>query len=148
MYSSLYYFLISSGKVDDALKAHVRENEVYRKLLKEKRNLIPYCLHTILKYLTSYGVGVKRALSLLLLLLVVKLCKSLHGFLSITLNFEHITVRFNKFLDPNLLSIWEIVKSYSTLLINLINLIANTIESLEAFILALVIFVITYRISR
>ncbi len=141
VYSSLYNFLISSGKVDDALKAHVRENEVYRKLLKEKRNLIPYCLHTILKYLTGYGVGVKRALSLLLLLLVVKLCKSLHGFLSII-------VRFNKFLDPNLLGIWEIFKPYSMLIINLINLAANAIEGLEAFILALVIFVITYRISR
>lgn len=68
-------FFISNGKMDDAFKVHLRKEEVYKKFLKENgiaKNLLRLVFYDVIKILTGYGLGIKRAIALLTIPLILK----------------------------------------------------------------------------
>lgn len=75
VYTMLYSFFISNGKMDDAFKVHLKKEEVYKKFLKENgiaKNLLRLAFYGVIKILTGYGLGIKRAIALLTIPLILK----------------------------------------------------------------------------
>jgi len=155
VYNTLYNFYIQNGKIEEALKMHYKRCEVRRKLLRECGGI--NCLRSwiydflILKLLTGYGVKISRPLiaSALIILVFALLFKFTNGIVKIVNGkttpdfldyFYHSVITFTSLGYANI---------QPNLMVGHIPQILSAIEScLGALMIALLIFTITYRVSR
>ena len=156
IYNNIYNFYISNGRLDQASHVHYRRGEAFRKLLKKKGGR--YWLRSlifdffILKILTGYGAKLERILFFSGLTII-----SFTGFFyisnSIIKNINGATVTPD-LLDYLYFSVTTFTSlGYSNIQPNLavgdIPQILVAIESgLGILMMALIIFVITYEVSR
>ena len=155
VYNNLYYFYIQNGRLEEALRMHYRRCEVRRKLLRERGWI--NCLRSwiydffILKLLTGYGVKISRPLMASAIII------SIFAFLFWLTN--GIVKNVNGTVAPDFFDyIYHSVITFTSLGYSNIqpNLAAGhfpqllaAVESiLGALMMALLIFTITYRVSR
>jgi len=122
VYNNLYYFYIQNGRLDEALRMHYRRHEVKRKLLREQGWI--NCLKSwifdffILKLLTGYGADFLRPLIALIIIFVCHLA-------------------------------YQIFACHLACPLWLMNeFVSQVLAAAESFMMALLIFTITYRVSR
>jgi len=155
VYNNLYYFYIQNGRLEEALDMHYRRCEARRKLLREQGWI--NCLRSwiydffILKLLTGYGVKISRPLMASAIII------SIFAFLFRLTN--GIVKDVNGTVAPDSCDyVYHSVITFTSLGYSNIqpNLAAGhvpqllaAVESiLGALMLALLIFTITYRVSR
>jgi len=122
VYNNLYYFYIQNGRLEEALRMHYRRHEVKRKLLRKQSWI--NCLKSwifdffILKLLTGYGVDFLRPLIALVIIFVCHLA-------------------------------YQIFACHFACHLWLMNeLVSQVLVAAESFMMALLIFTITYHVSR
>ena len=155
VYNNLYYFYIQNGRLEEALRMHYRRCEVRRKLLRERGWI--NCLRSwiydlfILKLLTGYGVKISRPLVASAIII------SIFAFLFWLTN--GIVKNVNGTVAPDFFDyVYHSVITftslgYSNIQPNLaVGHIPQVLAALEsmlgALMMALLIFTITYRVSR
>ncbi|RJS79032.1 hypothetical protein CW713_08820 [Methanophagales archaeon] len=156
VYNNLYYFYIQNGRLEEALRMHYRRCEVRRKLLREQGWI--NCLRSwiydffILKLLTGYGVGYFRPLiaSLIIIPIFAFLFWLTNGIVK-NVNGKMVAPDFFDYVYHSVITFTSL--GYSNIQPNLaaghIPQLLAAIESiLGALMMALLIFTITYRVSR
>jgi len=155
VYNNLYYFYIQNGRLEEALDMHYRRCEVRRKLLREQGWI--NCLRSwiydffILKLLTGYGVKISRPL------IASAIIISIFAFLFWLTN--GIVKNVNGTVAPDFVDyIYHSVITFTSLgysniqpnlAVGHIPQVLAAVESiLGALMMALLIFTITYRVSR
>lgn len=156
IYNNHYNFYTSNGRLDQAAHVHYRRGEAFRKLLKKKggkhwfRSLIFDCF--VLKFLTGYGDKLERPL-IFSGLVIGSFAGLFYIFNGITKNINGSTATPD-WLDYLYFSITTFTSlGYSNIQPNLeighIPQILVAVESgLGILMMALIIFVITYEVSR
>ena len=155
VYNNLYYFYIQNGRLEEALDMHYRRCEVRRKLLREQGWI--NCLRSwiydffILKLLTGYGVKISRPLmaSAIIISIFAFLFRLTHGIVK-NVN-GTVAPDFFDYVYHSVITFTSL--GYSNIQPNLAaghvpQLLAAVESILGALMLALLIFTITYRVSR
>jgi len=156
VYNNLYYFYIQNGRIEEALKVHYRRGEVRRKLLKGKGplNWLRSWLFEflILKLLTGYGVEIRRPLiaSAITVLAFSFLFWVTTGIVKIV-NGKTMPPDVFDYLYYSVITFTSL--GYANIQPNLAvghmpQLLAAIESCLGALMIALIIFVVTYRVSR
>ena len=156
VYNNLYYFYIQSGKLEEALRMHYRRCEVRRKLLREKgwiNRLRSWIFDFfILKLLTGYGVKISRPLiaSALTILSFAFLFWLTNGIVK-NVNGKMVAPDFFDYFYHSVITFTSL--GYSNIQPNLAvghfpQILAAAESILGALMMALLIFTITYRVSR
>ena len=156
VYNNLYYFYIQSGKLEEALRMHYRRCEVRRKLLREKgwiNRLRSWIFDFfILKLLTGYGVKISRPLiaSALTILSFAFLFWLTNGIVK-NVNGKMVAPDFFDYFYHSVITFTSL--GYSNIQPNLAvghfpQILAAAESILGALMIALLIFTITYRVSR
>jgi len=156
VYNNLYYFYIQNGRLEKALDMHYRRCEVRRKLLKEQGWI--NCLRSwiydffILKLLTGYGVKISRPLiaSALIISIFAFLFWLTNGIVK-NVNGEMVAPDFVDYIYHSIITFTSL--GYSNIQPNLAvghipQVLAAAESILGALMMALLIFTITYRVSR
>ena len=156
VYNNLYYFYIQNGRLDEALDMHYRRHEVRRKLLREQGWI--NCLRSwiydffILKLLTGYGVKISRPLiaSAIIISIFAFLFWLTNGIVK-NVNGKMVAPDFVDYIYHSVITFTSL--GYSNIQPNLavghIPQVLAAVESiLGALMMALLIFTITYRVSR
>jgi len=155
VYNRLYYFYIQNGRLEEALDMHYRRCEVRRKLLREQGWI--NCLRSwiyeffILKLLTGYGVKILRPL------IASAIIISIFAFLFWLTN--GIVKNVNGTVAPDFVDyIYHSIITFTSLGYSNIQpnlavghipqVLAAAESILGALMMALLIFTITYRVSR
>ncbi|CAD7776493.1 Pentapeptide repeats (8 copies) [Candidatus Methanoperedenaceae archaeon GB37] len=155
VYNNLYYFYIQNGRLEEALRMHYRRCEVRRKLLRERGWI--NCLRSwiydlfILKLLTGYGVKISRPLVASAIII------SIFAFLFWLTN--GIVKNVNGTVAPDFFDyVYHSVITFTSLGYSNIQpnlavghipqVLAAAESMLGALMMALLIFTITYRVSR
>ena len=155
VYNNLYYFYIQNGRLEEALDMHYRRCEARRKLLREQGWI--NCLRSwiydffILKLLTGYGVKISRPLmaSAIIISIFAFLFRLTHGIVK-NVN-GTVAPDFFDYVYHSVITFTSL--GYSNIQPNLAaghvpQLLAAVESILGALMLALLIFTITYRVSR
>jgi len=155
VYNNLYYFYIQNGRLEEALRMHYRRCEVRRKLLRERGWI--NCLRSwiydffILKLLTGYGVKISRPLmaSAIIISIFAFLFWLTHGIVK-NVN-GTVAPDFFDYAYHSVITFTSL--GYSNIQPNLATghvpqLLAAVESILGALMMALLIFTITYRVSR
>ena len=156
VYNRLYYFYIQNGEFEDALDMHYRRCEVRRKLLRERDwiNRLRSWMYDffILKLLTGYGVKILRPLiaSAIIILVFAFLFWLTNGIVK-NVNGEIVVPDFFDYLYHSIITFTSL--GYSNIQPNLAvghipQVLAAAESILGALMMALLIFTITYRVSR
>ena len=156
VYNNLYYFYIQNGRLEEALRMHYRRCEVRRKLLKEQGwiNRLRSWIYDffILKLLTGYGVKISRPLiaSAIIISIFAILFWLTNGIVK-NVNGEMVVPDFFDYIYHSVITFTSL--GYSNIQPNLavghIPQVLAAVESiLGALMMALLIFTITYRVSR
>ena len=156
VFNMLYYFYIQNGKLDEALEMHRRRSDVRRKILMVKGGwtrvrAIFYDL-VILKFLTGYGLNVLRPIFLSFLTVIIfALLFWATGGISKLVNGISYKPDFWDYLYHSVITFTSL--GYSNIVPNLeIGHLAQGLVAAEsilgAFLIALIIFTITYRVSK
>ena len=156
VYNNLYYFYIQNGRLEEALRMHYRRCEVRRKLLREQGWI--NCLRSwiydffILKLLTGYGVGYFRPLiaSALIISIFAFLFWLTNGIVK-NVNGKMVAPDFVDYIYHSIITFTSL--GYSNIQPNLAvghipQVLAAAESILGALMMALLIFTITYRVSR
>jgi len=156
VYNNLYYFYIQNGRLEEALRMHYRRHEVERKLLREQGWI--KCLRSwiydflLLKLLTGYGVGYFRPLiaSLIIIPIFAFLFWLTNGIVK-NVNGKMVAPDIVDYIYHSIITFTSL--GYSNIQPNLavghIPQVLAAVESvLGALMMALLIFTITYRVSR
>jgi len=156
VYNKLYYFYIQNGRFEEALRMHYRRCEVRRKLLSERGgiNRLRSWIYDffVLKLLTGYGVKISRPLiaSAIIISIFAFLFWLTKGIVK-NVNGKMVAPDFFDYLYHSVITFTSL--GYSNIQPNLvvghIPQVLAAIESiLGALMMALLIFTITYRVSR
>jgi len=156
VYNNLYYFYIQNGRLEDALRMHYRRCEVRRKLLREQGwiNRLRSWIYDflILKLLTGYGVKISRPLvaSAMIILIFAFLFWLTNGIVK-SVDGRVVAPDFLDYLYHSVITFTSL--GYSNIQPNLAvghlpQVLAATESVLGALMMALLIFTITYRVSR
>jgi len=156
VYNNLYYFYIQNGRLEEALRMHYRRCEVRRKLLKEQGwiNRLRSWIYDffILKLLTGYGVKISRPLiaSAIIISIFAILFWLTNGIVK-NVNGKMVAPDFFDYIYHSVITFTSL--GYSNIQPNLavghIPQVLAAVESvLGALMMALLIFTITYRVSR
>ena len=156
VYNNLYYFYIQNGRLEDALDMHYRRGEVRRKLLNERGGIDRFRSWIydffILKILTGYGVKISRPLiaSALIISIFAFLFWLTKGIIK-EVNGVAVTPDIWDYLYHSVITFTSL--GYSNIQPNLAaGHIPQLLVAIESFLgvlmMALLIFVITYRVSR
>jgi len=160
VYNNLYYFYIQNGRLDEALKMHYRRSEVRRKALKFKGKGIKRMANWlrswiydffILKTLTGYGVKILRPLlaSLVIILMYAFLFWLTNGIVKFV-NGKEATPDFIDYIYHSVITFTSL--GYANIQPNLAGHIPQFLAASEsclgALMIALLIFTITFRVSR
>jgi len=156
VYNNLYYFYIQNGRLEEALRMHYRRCEVRRKLLREQGWI--NCLRSwiydffILKLLTGYGVKISRPLiaSLIIIPIFAFLFWLTNGIVK-NVNGKMVAPDSCDYVYHSVITFTSL--GYSNIQPNLAaghvpQLLAAAESILGALMMALLIFTITYRVSR
>ena len=156
VYNNLYYFYIQNGRLEEALDMHYRRCEVRRKLLREQGWI--NCLRSwifdffILKLLTGYGVGYFRPLiaSLIIIPIFAFLFWLTNGIVK-NVNGKMVAPDSCDYVYHSVITFTSL--GYSNIQPNLAvghfpQVLAAAESILGALMMALLIFTITYRVSR
>ena len=156
VYNRLYYFYIQNRRLEDALCMHYRRCEVIRKLLREQGWI--NCLRSwmydffILKLLTGYGVKISRPLiaSAIIISIFAFLFWLTNGIVK-NVNGEMVAPDFVDYIYHSIITFTSL--GYSNIQPNLAvghipQVLAAAESILGALMMALLIFTITYRVSR
>ncbi|MCW7079665.1 MAG: pentapeptide repeat-containing protein [Candidatus Methanospirare jalkutatii] len=156
VYNKLYYFYIQNGRLEEALDMHYRRCEVRRKLLREQGwiNRLRSWIYDffILKLLTGYGVKISRPLiaSAIIISIFAFLFWLTNGIVK-NVNGKMVAPDFFDYIYHSVITFTSL--GYSNIQPNLavghIPQVLAAVESvLGALMMALLIFTITYRVSR
>ena len=156
VYNNLYYFYIQNGRLEEALRMHYRRCEVRRKLLREQGwiNRLRSWIYDffILKLLTGYGVKISRPLiaSAIIISIFAFLFWLTNGIVK-NVNGKMVAPDFFDYIYHSVITFTSL--GYSNIQPNLavghIPQVLAAVESvLGALMMALLIFTITYRVSR
>ena len=156
VYNKLYYFYIQNGRFEEALRMHYRRCEVRRKLLSEQGwiNRLRSWIYDffILKLLTGYGVRIWIPLTISAFIIIVFtfLFWLTNGIVK-NVNGKMVTPDFFDYLYHSIITFTSL--GYSNIQPNLavghFPQVLAAIESiLGALMIALLIYTITYRVSR
>ena len=156
VYNNLYYFYIQNGRLEDALRMHYRRCEVRRKLLREQGwiNRLRSWIYDffILKLLTGYGVKISRPLmaSAIIILIFAFLFWLTNGIVK-SVDGKMVTPDFFDYFYHSVITFTSL--GYSNIQPNLAvghlpQILAAAESILGALMIALLIFTITYRVSR
>ena len=156
VYNNLYYFYIQNGRLEEALRMHYRRCEVRRKLLREQGWI--NCLRSwiydffILKLLTGYGVKISRPLiaSAIIISIFAFLFWLTNGIVK-NVNGKMVAPDFVDYIYHSVITFTSL--GYSNIQPNLAvghfpQFLAAAESILGALMMALLIFTITYRVSR
>ena len=156
VYNNLYYFYIQNGRLEEALDMHYRRCEARRKLLRERGWI--NCLRSwiydffILKLLTGYGVKISRPLmaSAIIISTFAFLFWLTHGIVK-NVNGKMVAPDSCDYVYHSVITFTSL--GYSNIQPNLTaghipQLLAAVESILGALMMALLIFTITYRVSR
>ena len=156
VYNNLYYFYIQNGRLEEALDMHYRRCEVRRKLLRERGWI--NCLRSwiydffILKLLTGYGVKISRPLmaSAIIISIFAFLFWLTNGIVK-NVNGKMVAPDIVDYIYHSVITFTSL--GYSNIQPNLAvghvpQLLAAVESILGALMMALLIFTITYRVSR
>jgi len=155
VYNNLYYFYIQNGRLEEALDMHYRRCEARRKLLREQGwiNRLRSWIYDffILKLLTGYGVKISRPLmaSAIIISIFAFLFRLTHGIVK-NVN-GTVAPDFFDYFYHSVITFTSL--GYSNIQPNLAaghipQLLAAVESILGALMKALLIFTITYRVSR
>ncbi len=157
VFNMLYYFYIQNGKLEKAFEMHRKRSDVRRKLLMAKgglKNKIRAILYDwfILKFLTGYGLNVFRPI-LLSFLTIITFTMLFWATGGIVKRIDNIYYKpdFWDYLYHSVTTFTSL--GYSNIVPNLkIGHLAQGLVATESvlgvFLIALIIFTITYRISK
>jgi len=156
VYNNLYYFYIQNGRLEEALDMHYRRCEVRRKLLREQGwiNRLRSWIYDffILKLLTGYGVKISRPLiaSAIIISIFAFLFWLTNGIVK-NVNGKKVTPDFFDYIYHSVITFTSL--GYSNIQPNLAvghfpQVLAAAESILGALMMALLIFTITYRVSR
>ncbi|RLI83152.1 MAG: hypothetical protein DRP01_09305 [Archaeoglobales archaeon] len=156
VYNKLYNFYIQNGMIDEALKYHYRRCEVRRKLLRTMGGFVNklrsfFFDFLILKLLTGYGVKVGRPLiiSAIIILFFAILYWATKGIVKIV-NGRVVEPSLLDYLYHSIITFTSL--GYANIQPNVSNPISQILVSAEsilgALMISLLIFTVTYRISR
>jgi len=156
VYNKLYNFYIQNGMIDEALKYHYRRCEVRRKLLWTMGGFVNklrsfFFDFLILKLLTGYGVKVGRPLiiSAIIILFFAILYWATKGIVKIV-NGRVVEPSLLDYLYHSIITFTSL--GYANIQPNVSNPISQILVSAEsilgALMISLLIFTVTYRISR
>ncbi|MCW3131689.1 MAG: potassium channel family protein [Candidatus Methanospirare jalkutatii] len=154
VYNNLYYFYIQNGRLDEALRMHYRRHEVERKLLREQGwiNRLKSWIFLILKLLTGYGVDYFRPLiaSAIIISIFAFLFWLTNGIVK-NVNGKMVAPDIVDYIYHSIITFTSL--GYSNIQPNLavghIPQVLAAVESiLGALMMALLIFTITYQVSR
>jgi len=157
VFNMLYYFYIQNGKLEEALEMHRRRSDVRRKLLMARgglKNKLRAVLYDwfILKFLTGYGLNVfcPILLSFLIIVVFALLFWATGGIVKIVNGIPY-KPDFCDYLYHSIITFTSL--GYSNIVPNLeIGHLAQGLVAAEsilgAFLIALIIFTITYRVSK
>ena len=156
VYNNLYYFYIQNGRLEKALDMHYRRCEVRRKLLRKQGWI--NCLRSwiydffILKLLTGYGVKISRPLiaSAIIISIFAFLFWLTNGIVK-NVNGKMVAPDFVDYIYHSIITFTSL--GYSNIQPNLAvghipQVLAAAESILGALMMALLIFTITYRVSR
>ena len=155
VYNNLYYFYIQNGRLEEALDMHYRRHEVERKLLREQGwiNRLKSWIFFILKLLTGYGVDYFRPLiaSAIIISIFAFLFWLTNGIVK-NVNGKMVSPDFFDYIYHSIITFTSL--GYSNIQPNLAvghipqQVLAAVESILGALMMALLIFTITYRVSR
>ena len=156
VYNNLYYFYIQNGRLEEALDMHYRRCEARRKLLRERGWI--NCLRSwiydffILKLLTGYGVKISRPLmaSAIIISIFAFLFRLTNGIVK-NVNGKMVAPDSCDYVYHSVITFTSL--GYSNIQPNLAvghfpQVLAAVESILGALMMALLIFTITYRVSR
>lgn len=154
VYNNLYNFYISSGRLDQAAKVHYRREEAHRKLMWQKGGFDKFksLFNWLIKLLTGYGDKIERpiGISVAIIMLFGIFFKATNGIIK-TVDNESVKPYWYDYLYHSITTFTSL--GYSNIQPNITagpwpQILVASESGFGVIMMALIIFVVTYQVSR